>query len=92
VFDAAEIKALAGGGRGVTLMDLDQEETLLAALPIDDAVLVRATRGSDGKVVENTLSGSQLEAHHGHRARKGKLVDSKLRPPFALMRPTEVAG
>ena len=91
VFDAGEIKALAGGGRGVTLMDLDPDETLLAALPIDDAVLVRATRGSAGKVVENTLSGSHLEAHHGHRARKGKLVDSKLRPPFALMRPTEVA-
>jgi topoisomerase-4 subunit A len=92
VFDAAEIKALAGGGRGVTLMDLDQEETLLAALPIDDAVLVRATRGSAGKVVENTLSGSQLEGHHGHRARKGKLVDSKLRPPFALIRPIETDG
>ena len=30
--------------------------------------------------------GAQLEAQHGHRARKGKLVDSKLKPPFALSR------
>ena len=34
VFDATEIKALSGGGRGVTLMDLDDGEKLLAALPL----------------------------------------------------------
>ncbi|HTN49597.1 MAG TPA: DNA topoisomerase IV subunit A [Burkholderiaceae bacterium] len=91
VFDAGEIKALTGGGRGVTLMDLDDGETLLAALPADDAVMVRATRGSAGKVIELRLTGPQLEAHHGHRARKGRLVDSKLRPPFALSRPQDPA-
>ena len=86
VFDAAEIKALAGGGRGVTLMDLDDGETLLAALPIGSGAVLHATRGSAGKPVDVRLAGAQLEAQHGHRARKGKLVDSKLKPPFALSR------
>ena len=86
VFDASEIKALAGGGRGVTLMDLDDGEKLLAALPISSGAVLHATRGSAGKPVEVRLVGAQLEAQHGHRARKGKLVDSKLKPPFVLSR------
>ncbi len=92
VFDAAEIKALSGGGRGVTLMDLDEGETLLAAVPIDNGALLRATRGSAGKAVEVRLVGALLEAQLGHRARKGKLVDSKLRPPFSLQRLPENAA
>jgi topoisomerase-4 subunit A len=86
VFDASEIKALAGGGRGVTLMDLDAGEKLLAALPISSGAVLHATRGSAGKPVEVRLVGAQLEGQHGHRARKGKLVDSKLKPPFVLSR------
>jgi len=86
VFDAAEIKALSGGGRGVTLMDLDDGETLLAALPIADSVVLHATRGTAGKAVQVKLAGAQLAAHVGHRARKGKLVDGKLKPPFVLAR------
>jgi len=89
VFDAGEIKALASGGRGVTLMDLDDGETLVAALPIDAAAVLSATRGTAGKPVEVRLSGASLEAQRGHRARKGKLVDPKLKPPFALARPPE---
>lgn len=92
VFDAAEIKALSGGGRGVTLMDLDDGEKLLAALPIsDNGVSVTATRGTAGKGVEVHLTGASLEAQRGHRARKGKLVHSKLRPPFQLRKPAAQA-
>lgn len=86
VFEAAEIKALAGGGRGVTLMDLDDGETLLAALPIATGALLTATRGSAGKVAEVKLVGDKLADHLGHRARKGRLVDGKLKPPFVLAR------
>ena len=86
VFDAAEIKALSGGGRGVTLMELDEGETLLAAQPIGAGALLRATRGTAGKPVEVQLTGALLQAQRGHRARKGKLVDSKLKPPFSLVR------
>ena len=88
IFDAAEIKALSGGGRGVTLIDLDDGEKLLAALPIsENGVIVAATRGTAGKVVEVHLTGASLEAQRGHRARKGKLVHSRVRPPFQLRKP-----
>jgi topoisomerase IV subunit A len=93
VFDATEMKALAAGGRGVTLMDLDDDEKLLAALPISDSgVIFTATKGAAGKPVEVRLTGTALAAQHGHRARKGKLVDSKLRPPFRLAKPRESAS
>jgi topoisomerase-4 subunit A len=85
VFDAAELKSLSGGGRGVTLMDLDDGEKLLSALPISKSgAIVTAVKGKADKPVELHLTGDLLEAQHGHRARKGKLVDSKLKPPFTL--------
>jgi topoisomerase-4 subunit A len=70
-------------------MDLDEGETLLAALPIGAGAVLQATRGSPGKAVEVKLVGPALEAQRGHRARKGRLVDPKLRPPFVLMRLAE---
>jgi len=88
IFDAAELKSLSGGGRGVTLMDLDDGEKLLAALPISESgVIVAATKGVAGKPVQVRLAGAALAAQRGHRARKGKLVDSKLKPPFTLLKP-----
>ena len=34
--------------------------------------------------MEVHLTGAALEAQRGHRARKGKLVESKLKSPFTL--------
>ncbi|HVE90394.1 MAG TPA: DNA gyrase subunit A, partial [Burkholderiaceae bacterium] len=85
VFDASELKSLAGGGRGVTLMDLDDREKLLAAMPISkNGAIVTATKGKADKPVDIHLAGAALQAQHGHRARKGKLIDSKLKAPFSL--------
>ncbi|MGH6622590.1 MAG: DNA gyrase subunit A, partial [Burkholderiaceae bacterium] len=85
VFAANEVKAQSAGGRGVILMDLDDGEKLLCAIPVSDAgVRLTATRGSAGKVAAVELKGAALDAQRGHRARKGKLVDSKLKPPFRL--------
>ena len=90
VFDAAELKSLSGGGRGVTLIDLDEAEKLLVALPISDSgAIVTASQGSAGKPVELRLTGAALAAQRGHRARKGKLVDSKLKPPFGMLKPND---
>jgi len=87
IFDATELKSLAGGGRGVTLMDLDEGEKLIAAMPISaTGAVITATRGTARKPVEVRLAGAALASHRGHRARKGKLVESKLKPPFALLK------
>jgi topoisomerase-4 subunit A len=83
----AEVKAQSGGGRGVTLMDLDDGEKLVVALPVAKAgAVLHATKGAAARPVEVNLAGAAMEAQRGHRARKGKLVDSKLKPPFRLVR------
>ena len=87
VFDMTEVKAQSGGGRGVTLMDLDDGEKLVVALPVaKSGAVLHATKGTAARPVEVNLAGAAMEAQRGHRARKGKLVDSKLKPPFRLAR------
>ncbi|MDE1007156.1 MAG: DNA topoisomerase IV subunit A [Paraburkholderia fungorum] len=79
VFGLDEMKTLSGGGRGVTLMALDDNETLLQALSINKAgvVLIGTRRG--GRVDEEKLSGATLTPHVGKRARKGRAPESKMK-------------
>jgi topoisomerase-4 subunit A len=80
VFGLDEIKNLSGGGRGVILMDLEKNEKLLAALPITQRGVVVHGTGRGGKPQEVALSASGLANHIGKRARKGKALESKLKP------------
>ncbi|MGF6807651.1 topoisomerase-4 subunit A [Paraburkholderia sp. Clong3] len=79
VFGLDEMKTLSGGGRGVTLMALDDNETLVQALAINQAgvMLIGTRRG--GRVDEEKLAGAELAAHVGKRARKGRAPVSKLK-------------
>ncbi|EEE01443.1 DNA topoisomerase IV subunit A [Burkholderia multivorans] len=79
VFGIDEMKALSGGGRGVTLMALDDKETLVQALAIDPAGVVLIGTGRGGKVQDETLSYAGLAPHIGKRARKGRAPDTKLK-------------
>ncbi len=79
VFAATEIKAQSAGGRGVTLMGLDDGESLIAALPCGASGVVVHGASRAGKPVEVLVAGEELQAHTGHRARKGTLVKSKLK-------------
>jgi topoisomerase-4 subunit A len=79
VFGIEEIKTLSGGGRGVTLIALEDKEALLAVEPITQrGVLVRGV-GRGGKDQEVLLSASGLTPHIGKRARKGKALESKIK-------------
>ncbi len=80
VFGIDEIKNLSGGGRGVILMELEKGEKLLGALPITQRGVVVSGTGRGGKVQEVALSASSLAIHIGKRARKGKALESKLKP------------
>lgn len=87
VFAAAEIKAQSGGGRGVTLMGLDAGESLLAAVPCGDSgIVVFGTYRN--KPLQLTVAGAELQAHRGHRARKGTLVKSGFKPTSASKAPS----
>jgi topoisomerase-4 subunit A len=79
VFGLDEMKTLSGGGRGVTLMALDDNETLVQALSINKAgvMLIGTRRG--GRVDEEKLSGATLTPHIGKRARKGRAPESKMK-------------
>lgn len=79
VFGMDEIKTLSGGGRGVILMELEKNEKLLAAQPIDQRGVVVSGIGRGGKAQEVVLSASGLAIHIGKRARKGRALESKLK-------------
>jgi len=71
VFPLDQVKELSGGGRGVTLIGLDDGEQLAAACVAREAITLLAnTRG--GKAVETTLSPRDWQDFIGKRARKGK--------------------
>ncbi|HBZ07976.1 DNA topoisomerase IV subunit A [Massilia sp.] len=88
VFGIDEMKVLTNGGRGVTLMDLEPKETLLAAQPISQkgVNVIGTWAGSKPRVVELYASG--LEPHFGKRAKKGKPLSAKLKASDLAMRAT----
>ncbi|SDD11114.1 DNA topoisomerase IV subunit A [Paraburkholderia lycopersici] len=79
VFGLDELKTLSGGGRGVTLMQLDDNEKLLQALAIGAAGVVLIGTGRGNKPGEDLMAGAVLAPQIGKRARKGRAPDSKLK-------------
>jgi topoisomerase-4 subunit A len=80
VFELDELKTLAGGGRGVALMALDEGESLATAVPVARAGVMLAGPGRAGKIYEETLSGTALGPYVGKRARKGRELGVRFRP------------
>lgn len=81
VFGLDEIKMQPGGGRGVTLMELDAKEKLIAAQPISQkGVRVIGISSRAAKPQDLNLSAASLAIHIGKRARKGKLLASRMKP------------
>jgi len=89
VFGVDEMKVLTNGGRGVTLMELEPKETLLAAQPISPrgVNVVGTWAGDKPRTVE--LFGVGLEPHYGKRAKKGKPLSAKLKAKDLAMRHTD---
>ncbi len=79
VFGIDEIKSLTAGGRGVILMELEKNEKLLAAQPISQRGVIVSGIGRGAKAQEVLLSASGLAIHIGKRARKGKVMESKIK-------------
>ena len=79
IFGLEEIKNQSGGGRGVILMELENNEKLLAALPISQRGVVVTGVGRGGKPQELSLNATGLAPHIGKRARKGKALESRIK-------------
>ncbi len=83
LFPIDEMKHLAAGGKGVIVMALDDGETLIAAIAVGTRPLLVRGIGRGGKATEIRLNTNQLNDYAGRRARKGKLLPSKIKPTGA---------
>jgi len=78
-FPLAEARQLRSGGRGTILMGLDPKESLLQAIVCGAAGLIVRGTGRGAKAIEKPLSGAALAAYAGARARKGKLIEPRVK-------------
>jgi len=78
-FELAELKAMAGGGRGLMLIDLDDKDALAGAAAYTRSVRIDGV-GRGGKLRDETLEIRSLNNARAARARKGKLADLGFKP------------
>ncbi len=82
-FGIDELKLQPGGGRGLTLMDVDEKAPLVSVASFVDRLRVTGL-GRGGKPKDETLSAAALVAHAGKRARKGRKVEGFPKPQRLL--------
>jgi topoisomerase IV subunit A len=78
-FEIAELKAMANGGRGLMLIDLDKKDTLAGAAAYTRSVKISGI-GRGGKEREETLEIRSLNNAKAGRGRKGKAADLGFKP------------
>ena len=78
-FEIAELKQMAGGGRGLMLIDLDDKDTLAGAAAYTRSVRIDGI-GRGGKPREETLEIRSLNNARAARARKGRAADLGFKP------------
>jgi topoisomerase-4 subunit A len=78
-FDIAELKAMANGGRGLMLIDLEPKDALAGAAAYTRSVRIEGI-GRGGKEREETLEIRSLNNARSARARKGKAADLGFKP------------
>ncbi len=78
-FELKELKIMANGGRGLMLLDMDDNDTLAGAAAYLRSVRI-AGMGRTGKPRDETLEIRSLNNARGLRGRKGKLADLGFKP------------
>jgi topoisomerase-4 subunit A len=73
IFALDELKLQPNGGRGLTLMDVDDKAPLIAVACFGDTLRVVGS-GRGGKPKEELLKPAGWQPHVGKRARKGRKV------------------
>jgi topoisomerase-4 subunit A len=73
VYPLDELKLQPGGGKGLTLMDVDAKSPLISVATLADSLRLLGT-GRGGKAKDELLKGAALAEHVGRRARKGRAV------------------
>jgi len=78
VYGLDELKLQPGGGKGLTLMDVDAAAPLLSVTTLAGSLTVQGS-GRGGKPKDELLKGAGLAEHLGKRARKGRKVEGLLK-------------
>ena len=78
-FEITELKQMAGGGRGLMLIDLDIKDTLAGAAAYTRSVRIDGI-GRSAKQRDETLEIRSLNNARAARARKGKAADLGFKP------------
>ena len=78
-FEIGELRAMANGGRGLMLIDLDAKDTLAGAAAYTRSIRIEGI-GRGGKAREETLEIRSLNNARALRARKGKAADLGFKP------------
>jgi len=78
-FEIAQLKLMPHGGRGLTLIDLEPQDTLAGAAAYLRSVRIEGL-GRGGKVREETLEIRSLNNARAARARPGKATDLGFKP------------
>ena len=78
-FEITELKAMAKGGRGLMLIDLEAKDTLAGAAAYTRSVKIEGI-GRGGKERDETLEIRSLNNARAARARKGKAADLGFKP------------
>ncbi len=80
VFERAELRTLASGGRGSTLIALEDGERIKAFLPATEKGLYVNCQSGNGKIYQVKVATGAGRDYNGKRARKGRLVESRFTP------------
>src|SRR5436190_13087840 len=75
VFALDELKLQGKGGRGLTLVDLDDKDAVVSVAVFTSALRIVGS-GRGGKAREELLRSAALEPYVGRRARKGRRQDA----------------
>lgn len=77
VFTTDELRALSSGGKGTTIMALQDDEKLIAAVPISPNGVAVVGKGRGGKIQELLVGPRSIEDYRTRRGRKGRFVEAK---------------
>jgi topoisomerase-4 subunit A len=85
-FPLPEMKRLAGGGRGLIVMGLEEGDALASVLVTGKSKITVIAQTSTGREQVIRLSEADLQTHFGKRARMGKMLPLKVKSQVAQVR------
>lgn len=85
-FPVAELKRLAGGGKGLIIMGMEENDELASVIVTIKSKMTVIAQSATGREQVIRLSESDLQAHFARRARMGKQLQIKAKSAVLLVK------